>query len=157
MDRQPWGTVARAGHSWRLRHNTVVLEIVSVYGYSETLQRLLDAISRRGLTVFAQIDHAAAARDVGMVLADEAVLIFGNPRAGTPLMQEDPRIGIELPLRMLVWMRDEAAVVGYSDPRDLAGSYDINPQAATLDAMSSLLADIAHEVAGSGQLGAIRG
>jgi uncharacterized protein (DUF302 family) len=136
----------------------VVLEIVSAYGYSDTLQRLLDAISSRGLTVFAQIDHAAAARDVGMELADEAVLIFGNPRAGTPLMQEDPRIGIELPLRMLVWMREEAAVVGYNDPRNLARSYDINPQAAaTLDAMSSLLADIANEVAGSGQVGATRG
>lgn len=142
--------MARAGRGWRLRHNTVVLELVSAYGYSETLQRLLDAISRRGLTVFAQIDHAAAARDVGMELADEAVLIFGNARAGTPLMQEDPRIGIELPLRVLVWSREEVAVVAYNDPRDLARSYETNPQATTLDAMSSLLADIANEVAGSG-------
>ena len=121
--------------------------LVSSSGYEETLRSLLDAIADRGLTVFAQIDHASAAREVGLELADEVVLVFGNPRAGTPLMQEDPRIGIELPLRLLVWDDGNQTIVGYNDPRDLANLYGITRQAATLDVMSSLLAEIAYEAA----------
>jgi uncharacterized protein (DUF302 family) len=124
-----------------------VLTVVSSSGYDETLNRLLDAVARRGLTVFAQIDHAGAAREVDMQLGDEVVVLFGNPRAGTPLMQQDPRVGIELPLRMLVWDGGDAAIVGYNDPRDLSRSYDVTRQAPTLDAMSFLLADIAGEAA----------
>jgi uncharacterized protein (DUF302 family) len=74
----------------------------SVCDHAETTRRLSEAVERRDLTVFARIDHAAAARDAGLQLADEEVLLFGNPRAGTPLMQSDPEIGIELPLRVLV-------------------------------------------------------
>jgi uncharacterized protein (DUF302 family) len=125
-----------------------VLIAVSSSGYAETLRRLLAAIERRGLTVFAQIDHAAAARELDMQLADEVVVIFGNPRAGTPLMQHDPRIGIELPLRMLVWELGDSAKVGYNDPVELSSSYDLGRSAATLDAMSSLLADLARDAAG---------
>ena len=87
-----------------------------------------------------------------MELADEVVLIFGNPRAGTPLMQEDPRIGIELPLRLLVWDSGNNTIVGYNDPRDLAHFYDITRHEATLDVMSSLLAEIAHEAAAGADL-----
>ena len=122
-----------------------MLTVVSSFGHSETLTRLLDGIARRGLTVFAQIDHAAAAREIGMDLADEVVVVFGNPRAGTPLMQADARIGIELPLRMLVWDQGGQAVVGYNDPRNLADSYDLTSQVATLDAMASLLDSLAND------------
>ncbi len=97
--------------------------------------------------VFAQIDHAAAAQGVDMDLAAEVVVVFGNPRAGTLLMQEDPRVGIELPLRMLIWDRGDAVIVGYNDPRELARSYAVSRLAATLEAMSSLLADLAREAA----------
>jgi uncharacterized protein (DUF302 family) len=129
--------------------NAVVQIIASSTGFSETLRRLLAAIERRGLTVFAQIDHGAAAREVGLELADEVVVIFGNPRAGTPLMQQDARIGIELPLRLLVWDRGDTAVVGYNDPGGLARSFDVGRLTQTLDAMSSLLADLAGEAVGT--------
>ena len=122
--------------------------VASSSGHRETLSRLLDAIARRGLTVFAQIDHAAAAREVGMDLGEEVVVVFGNPRAGTPLMQADRRIGIELPLRMLVWDSDDGTMVGYNDPRELADLYEVAPRAATLEAMASLLDELAHEVSG---------
>jgi uncharacterized protein (DUF302 family) len=121
--------------------------VTSSSGYSETLSRLLQAAAHRGLTVFAQIDHAEAAREVGMELADEAVVVLGNPRAGTPLMQEDPKIGIELPLRMLVWNDGKQTTVGYNDPRDLSRLYQVAPQAVTLEAMSALLEEFAHEAA----------
>jgi len=121
--------------------------VTSCSGYSETLSRLLEATAHRGLTVFAQIDHAEAAREVGMELADEAVVVFGNPRAGTPLMQEDPKIGIELPLRILVWNDGEQTMLGYNDPRDLSRLYQVAPRAVTLEAMSALLEELAHEAA----------
>jgi uncharacterized protein (DUF302 family) len=121
--------------------------VTSCSGYGETLSSLLEATAYRGLTVFAQIDHAEAAREVGMELADEAVVVFGNPRAGTPLMQEDPKIGIELPLRMLVWNDGEQTMVGYNDPRDLTRHYQVAPHAVTLEAMSALLEELAHEAA----------
>lgn len=120
-----------------------MITVVSSSGHAATLTRLLDAIARRGLTVFAQIDHAAAAREASMELPAEVVVLFGNPRAGTPLMQEDPRVGIELPLRILVWDQGGRTLVGYNDPQDLAGSYELRATSATLAAMSSLLQDLA--------------
>jgi uncharacterized protein (DUF302 family) len=118
-------------------------------GYAETLAALLAAIEGNGLRVFAQIDHAAAAREVGLELADEQVVVFGSPRAGTPLMQSDPRIGLELPLRMLVWSDGEAAFVGYDDPRRLLERYDVEAHAQTLEQMAQLLAALADGAIGA--------
>jgi|SRR2546421_9084339 uncharacterized protein (DUF302 family) len=117
-------------------------------GYRQTVGRLSEAIERRGLTVFGRIDHAAAAREVGLELADEEVVVFGNPRAGTPLMESDPRIGLELPLRMLVWVDAEGVLLGYRDPRELAADYDVAQGKATLDQMATLLAEVSREAAG---------
>lgn len=115
----------------------------SAHDHAETMRRLIEAVKGRGLTVFARIDHAAAAREVGLELADEQVLVFGNPSAGTALMQDDPRIGIELPLRMLVWAGEDGVNVSYEDPRTLADRYAVIAHAATLDAMAQLLAVLA--------------
>jgi uncharacterized protein (DUF302 family) len=112
------------------------------------MSRLSEAIAGRGLTLFAQIDHAGAANEAGLELAPEAVVLFGNPRAGTPLMQSDPRIGAELPLRMLVWQDGDGALLGYNDPRELAARYDVEQHGATLEAMSALLAALAADAAG---------
>lgn len=119
--------------------------------HGETVARLLDAISQEGLTVFARFDHAAAARGADMDLANELVIVFGNPRAGTLLMQADPRVGIELPLRLLVWDQDGQTMVGYNDPRSLAGPYDLTTQAAVLDGMSSMLNRLASSATGSAE------
>jgi uncharacterized protein (DUF302 family) len=120
----------------------------SASGYRDTVDRLSEAIERRGLTVFGRIDHAAAARELGLELADEEVVVFGNPRAGTPLMQSDPRIGIELPLRILVWADAEGVLLGYRDPRELTADYDAARHESTLEQMASLLAELSGEAAG---------
>jgi uncharacterized protein (DUF302 family) len=125
-----------------------VLVTRSTSGYAETTRRLIEAIASRGLTVFARIDHAAAASAAGLELAAEEVFLFGNPQAGTPLMQSDPRIGVELPLRMLVWEDGDGALLGYNDPRELAARYDVEPHHGTLETMSALLAALATEAAG---------
>jgi uncharacterized protein (DUF302 family) len=117
-------------------------------GYAETVEAFIAALERRGLTVFARIDHAAAARTVDLELADEQVVIFGNPRAGTPLMQSDRRIGIELPMRMLVWQEGDDVLLGHRDPRELSSAYDVAAHASTLAQMATLLDELATETAG---------
>lgn len=125
-----------------------MIVVRSASSYAETTKSLVEAIERRGLTVFARIDHAAGAREVGLELADEEVVLFGSPRSGTPLMQDDPRIGIELPLRMLVWSDGEQVLLGHHDPRELSSSYEVSAHAQTLQQMAALLDALAAEAAG---------
>jgi uncharacterized protein (DUF302 family) len=99
--------------------------------------------------VAARVDHAAAAAAVGFALPATEVLIFGNPRAGTPLMQAAQTIGIDLPLKALVW-RDVsgATFVGYNDPHWLARRHGAEiGNEAILKAMADFLAAIAEEAA----------
>ncbi|MEA2435886.1 MAG: hypothetical protein QOF65_442 [Thermoleophilaceae bacterium] len=120
----------------------------TAYGYRETAVRVTEAIESRGLTLFARIDHAAGARAAGLELADEQVLLFGNPRAGTPLMRSDPRVGIELPLRILIWADASGVLLGYRDPRELDGPYDIGAEEQPiLEQMAILLAQVVDEAA----------
>jgi uncharacterized protein (DUF302 family) len=120
----------------------------SASGYTETTSSLIAAIERRELTVFARIDHAAAAHEVGLELANEEVVVFGSPKGGTPLMQSDRRVGIELPLRILVWQEGEDVMLGYRDPRELASAYELGGHEQTLEQMATLLAALADEAAG---------
>ena len=125
-----------------------MIRIRSSHDHATLVRRLIAAIEADGMKVFARIDHAAAAREVGLELADEELIIFGNPKAGTGLMQADPAVGIELPLRVLAWSDGDGTWLGYSDPRELAQGYALATQAATLAAMASLLADITARAAG---------
>ncbi len=119
----------------------------SSLAYDAATELLARAIERRGLTLFARIDHAAGAREAGLELEPEAVVIFGNARSGTPLMQDDPEIGIELPLRILVWQQGGQVLLGYQDPRELGSAYDVGAHGSTLEAMSSLLEQLTDEAA----------
>lgn len=125
-----------------------MLSTRSRHDHADTVERLLAAIEKRGIKVFAQIDHAAAAREVGLELQDEQVVIFGNPQAGTGLMQEDPQVGIELPLRILVWRKGDDVLLGYKDPLDLSQQYKLAPRVGVLEAMAALLGELAAEAAG---------
>jgi uncharacterized protein (DUF302 family) len=93
---------------------------------AQTLERLVAAIEARSLTVFARIDHAAGAAAAGLTLRPTQLIIFGNARGGTPLMQGEQRLGLELPLRVLVW-QDEAQQtwVSYPDLTWLAQRYGL--------------------------------
>ncbi len=92
----------------------------------ETLDRLLKVIRSRGLTHFASIDHAAGAAAVGLSLRPATVVIFGNARAGTPLMSAVPLLALELPLRVLVWEDAEGrAQLSYLDPAWLGERYGL--------------------------------
>ncbi len=113
----------------------------------QTADRLDAAIRARGMTVFARIDHAADAADAGLTLRPTELLIFGNGRGGTPLMQAAQTIGIDLPLKVLVW-QDAAGDtwLGYNDPAWLAHRHGISSEAAaTVAAMTAMLRTIAGE------------
>jgi uncharacterized protein (DUF302 family) len=77
-----------------------------------------------------------------MELAAEEVVLFGSPRAGTPLMQTDPRVGVELPLRILIWEDGVGALLGHGDPRELAREYDLRPHHEALERMAALLDEL---------------
>jgi uncharacterized protein (DUF302 family) len=93
----------------------------SQFGPEETMRRLEAEVEAKGLTVFARVDHALGAEAAGLPLRPTDLLIFGNARGGTPLMQAGQTIGIDLPLKALVW-QDEAGVIwlSYNDPAYLA-------------------------------------
>ena len=112
-----------------------------------TADRAVLALERRGIELFARIDHGGGARSAGLELADEEVLIFGDPRAGTPLMQSDPRIGYELPLRLLIWDGAGTTLVGYRKASELAAGYAVEQRAELLERMDGLLEQLATESA----------
>src|SRR6516162_2881947 len=125
--------------------------IRSSYAPEETINMLEAEIKARGMTVFAHIDHAAGAAGVGLSLRPTDVLLFGNARDGTPLMQSIQTIGIDLPLKMLVW-RDAASDtwLSYNDPRWIAKRHGMGQEAeATVSAMSAALDALAKIAAGS--------
>jgi uncharacterized protein (DUF302 family) len=112
----------------------------------EAMDLLAASVVRHGMTVFARIDHAAAAKEAGMTLAPTEVLIFGNPKGGTPLMQAAQTLGIDLPLKALVW-QDEASKtwIGYNDPRWLARRHGVTGHDQQLDGMTNALAAVAKD------------
>ncbi len=117
----------------------------SPYSVAVTMDRLVAALERRGITVFARIDHAGGGRAVGLELADEQLLIFGDPRAGTLLMQAEPEIGYELPLRLLVWDAQDKTRVGYRAPTEVAEGYPGIDQGEILSRMDGLLEALIQE------------
>lgn len=125
--------------------------ILSAFGPKQTMDRLESEVKAKGLIVFARVDHAAGAAAVGLKLRPTELLIFGNARGGTPLMEADQRIGIDLPLKALVY-QDEAGKVwlAYIDPRWLARRYGLSAAvAANVEGLSKALGSVAAAAAKS--------
>lgn len=87
------------------------VEIDSPFSFVETRDRVIDAIAAAGLTIFAQIDHAKGAAEIGISMRPTLVLIYGHAKGGTPLMQAEPRLALDLPLRVLLRETDEGLVL----------------------------------------------
>ena len=119
------------------------------------MERVVAAVTARGISVIARIDHAATAAKVGLSLRPTELLIFGNPKAGTPLMQAVQTVGIDLPLKILVW-QDEAGKtwLAYNDPAWLERRHGANAgQDAILGAMTRALEAIVEEASTDGIAG----
>jgi len=128
-----------------------LITIRSGYGPQETMSRFEAEIRARGMTVFAYIDHAAGAGAAGLSLRPTDLLIFGNAKAGTPLMQQVQTIGIDLPLKALVWQDASGTTwVSYNDPAWAAHRHGLDEVAnVTVNAMSQALHAIASKATAS--------
>jgi uncharacterized protein (DUF302 family) len=113
----------------------------SSHGPKDTMDRLEAAVKAKGLSVFARIDHAAGAAEVGLQLLPTELLIFGNARGGTPLMQAAQTIGIDLPLKALVWQDASGGTwLSYNDPAWLAKRHGLGHEVdATVSALAAAL------------------
>jgi len=136
-----WGVQAMAADG--------LTTIRSSFGPKETMNRVEAEVKVKGLTVFARVDHAAGAAEVGLPLRPIELLVFGNAKGGTPLMQSVQTIGIDLPLKALVWQDGSGATwLSYNDPRYLAKRHGlgreveaaVNAIAAALDALAKVAA-----------------
>jgi uncharacterized protein (DUF302 family) len=128
-----------------------LITIRSGYGPEETMNRFEAEVRAKGMTVFAHIDHAAGAAAVGLALRPTDLLIFGNAKGGTPLMQAIQSIGIDLPLKALVWQDASGTTwLSYNDPAWLAQRHGLDDGAkATVNAMTQALQAIASKATGS--------
>jgi len=115
--------------------------IASSHSVEKTLERLEALLGERGIMVFARIDFSGDAARAGLTLRAERMLIFGNPKAGTPLMERAPTAGIDLPLKALVWEdADGATWIAYNDPHYIVERHGLDAAlAANLAAVVPLL------------------
>jgi len=112
---------------------------------AEAVERLLGVLNARGVKVFAVIDHSGEAARVGQHLPDTKLVLFGNPSAGTALMQTAPLVALDLPLKILIWEHDGQAFVSYNEPSHLAERYELpTDQVAVLSAVDALAHAIDH-------------
>ena len=103
-----------------------LIAVKSPHSAANTMNRFEELAKQRGLIVFARIDHAAGAAKVGKTLRPTEVLIFGNPKGGTPFMECAQSVGIDLPMKALVWEDASAQVwLGYNDPAFLAQRHGV--------------------------------
>lgn len=98
----------------------------SKYSFNETVTRLEHAITSKNMTVFSKIDHAAAAQQAGLSMQPATLLVFGNPKAGTPLMKKDPSFALQLPLKVLVTEVDGKVLVMFNTTEALIENSGIN-------------------------------
>ena len=114
----------------------------STASVTETADRLVSAAESAGATVFARVDHAAGAQAVGEELPPTMLVIFGNPKIGTPILQADRRAGLDLPLRVLIWEEDGTTMLGYEDPDALKGRYEVEGADEAFEAMKGALENL---------------
>jgi uncharacterized protein (DUF302 family) len=122
-----------------------LITVRSSFGPEETMSRLEAEVSARGMTVFSHIDHAAGAAAIGLPLRPTNLLVFGGAKGGTPLMQAVQTVGIDLPLKALVW-QDEAGTtfLSYNDPAYITRRHGTGEAAKpVIEAMSGVLKAVA--------------
>jgi uncharacterized protein (DUF302 family) len=122
--------------------------VPSHFAPKETMDRLETEIGERGMNVFARIDHAAGAAEAGLTLRPTELIIFGNARGGTPLMQSVQTVGIDLPLKLLVW-EDAAGKtwISYNEPAWIAQRHGVVNAEPVVNKMADLLNAILRKAA----------
>jgi len=123
-----------------------LVSVESRFGVAETIDRLVETVTGAGLRVFARIDHAAGASEVGAALLPTELLIFGHPKGGTPLMQDQQLAGIDLPIKALAWEDERGRVwLSYNDAHWLAERHGLGD--ASREAVAAIAAGVQKVVA----------
>lgn len=111
----------------------------SPHSVADTVGKLTGAIENAGANVAAVVDHAAAAEKAGLELPPTTVVIFGNPKVGTPLMADNRNIALDLPMKVLVWQWGEETRIGYVEPAELAQRYGFDADHPSIQTMKGAL------------------
>jgi uncharacterized protein (DUF302 family) len=139
----------------------LILALAVNFGYGATLMKRISTshpvplvidkikqiLNEKKIKLFTLFDHAAEAEQVNLNLNPTQVIVFGDPKVGTLLMQEDPAVALELPLKMLVWQEDGQTWIGYQPPSNLGKTYRLEQHQPILEKMDLLLAAIAETAA----------
>jgi uncharacterized protein (DUF302 family) len=118
-----------------------VVTKLSPLSVADTVSRIEAVVSAKGITVFAVIDHSGGARNVGLELRDTKLVIFGNPKAGTPVMVAAPLAALDQPLKLLVWADGEQTKVSYTSASELAARYHLSDELAAPLAATDPISD----------------
>ena len=108
--------------------------------------RLVNILKSKGVKIFAVIDHQKAAKKAGFNIPYEKVFIFGKPKVGTVLIKENPQIGLELPLKVLIYKKGEKSYLVYKDPKSLSDEFKIKKNRGILEKLSKILDEITNQV-----------
>ena len=130
-------------------HAQALIVRESKFSVKESLDRLAAELEKRGMKVSARIDHAAGAKSVGMDMLPTEVVMFGNPKLGTPLMLSAPSIAIDLPMRMVAWQDKAGKVwIGYTAPDMLKQRHAISDRDEQFKTMAGALDGLAKAASG---------
>ena len=125
--------------------DAIVVTKTSPWSMADTVARLSAVVAARGLKVFAVIDHGDEARQVGLALRDTKLFIVGNPKDTTPLIDAQPLVALDLPLRVVVWEEGYQTKVSYPSPAEVARRYGLDPDLVaaleTIDAWTTAVVD----------------
>ncbi len=125
-----------------------LVQVASNFNVEQTTNRMEKILTAKGMTIFNRINHAAAAEKVGIKLRPTELLIFGNPKAGSPLMQCQQKVAIDLPQKALIWEDEENKVwITYNDPAYLADRHNITGCEKAIDNIKNALAGISAKAA----------
>lgn len=144
---EPRGTTRAAGQtSMAPNRDGEIVDIPSHHSVDQTVEKLKAILQAKAVTLFALVDHSGEAEKVGLKMPPTKLLVFGNPRAGTPLMLAAPRSAIDLPLKILVWEDAQGKVwVSYNSPASLEKRHGLPPELVQNIAVVATLATSAAE------------
>jgi len=121
-----------------------LISVKSSHDVKVTADRLEDILNKKGMTVFIRINHAAGAKKIGKQLRPTELVVFGNPKVGTPLMQCSQSVGIDLPQKALIWQDDKGQVwLSYNDPNYLALRHGLSQCAEVIKKIEKALGNFA--------------
>jgi uncharacterized protein (DUF302 family) len=125
-----------------------MVNVQSTFNVEETADRMVSILKEKGMTVFNRIKHSAAAAEVGIELRNTELILFGNPKVGSPLMKCQQSAAIDLPQKALIWEDDQAKVwISYNDPRYLKKRHNITGCEEVISKIETALAGISESAA----------